>query len=816
MKIKKTTLAILLLVIMSAMFGFSELAKAADLREAIPNLKISIPTLQEGFQQPVVISKCPKDKPNCAPNEKQAFASIPWIAQYVSAIYKYALGLAAIMATISVMIGGVLYLTSAGNPQRIGTAKNMIIGAISGMAIIIFSYVFLNLINPELVKLSPIEIQTVLEEQLATGQSCSSLGGQFLVQVGAETTDPSNASNHSKYLCGSYYPVSVAAGAAGSAGGSCLGDFCPTGSCVEFEGNTQCVNALFYGTIKRTGLGRIIDKITLMGITSDNEVVTIKEYPISGTDSYIIPLTGDIDAKVRNAQKFFFLIEINDTDNWAYWAKFQATKNQSLMDLIGDRIAGAFTPTWDDDVPAVRSYKDSNKAILGTALPIPVELSQALGKACETCRVFERDPETWQHWTAKPFCKFWTAEEVLGIIGANGGLGIRVNFDTDDFPEDYTKVEADELAIYNTMPCGPIYGCDLKYEENSAYTQYDPKKTKAECEAAAKSSAGQTVGGGSCQINEVWTTKNDPDGNPLVCLPAGGVGQYEWSGGKEGEAIDNSNLVNPKDVQHFGVELHSRYASLGTQLPTVSCVDGTKPTWLDAQGAWDAVGCEKTTGDVYYCSGRCLGPDKQVSSTPGSKCIGGVSCFPFNGQKLICNMSSQTCQFGVWGDYCASDIHCDTSSGFTCNMDLKACVKNGAGQQWQACSSDADCGGSLKCLYPAYIDSDNGGCGTFPESFPEAARGSWEDVNYGSSTNNRKICWDPAKNNDVNGLCDCEANLQCGSDNEKWSDAELCNTDGLNYCSSVIEGARCDTDKDTPLAGGYICDERNYLIKKIQ
>lgn len=94
--------------------------------------------------------------------------NVPWISQYIIGIYKYSMGFAAILAVIVVMIAGFMYLTSAGNQQRIGQAKNFIIGAISGLVILASSYLILNLVSPQLTELGTIEIEAISEEQLET------------------------------------------------------------------------------------------------------------------------------------------------------------------------------------------------------------------------------------------------------------------------------------------------------------------------------------------------------------------------------------------------------------------------------------------------------------------------------------------------------------------------------------------------------------------------------------------------------------------------------------------------------------------------
>ncbi len=86
---------------------------------------------------------------------------IPWISEYISLIYQYIVGLAAILAAIVILIAGFLWLMSAGSPDRISQAKELIIGALSGLALALMSYFILNIINPELIMNRPIVIRVV-------------------------------------------------------------------------------------------------------------------------------------------------------------------------------------------------------------------------------------------------------------------------------------------------------------------------------------------------------------------------------------------------------------------------------------------------------------------------------------------------------------------------------------------------------------------------------------------------------------------------------------------------------------------------------
>lgn len=90
-----------------------------------------------------------------------ATAQIPYIALYVVGIYKYALVIGSILATMMLMIGGIMYMSSVGVAERISTAKNIIFGAISGIILLLGSYLILATINPNLIHLSSIQLETV-------------------------------------------------------------------------------------------------------------------------------------------------------------------------------------------------------------------------------------------------------------------------------------------------------------------------------------------------------------------------------------------------------------------------------------------------------------------------------------------------------------------------------------------------------------------------------------------------------------------------------------------------------------------------------
>ena len=68
--------------------------------------------------------------------------------------YYFIIGIAGLSAFVMLVWGGVEWLTSAGDPSKIGDAKDKINSAIFGLLIILSSWLILQVINPDLTTLS--------------------------------------------------------------------------------------------------------------------------------------------------------------------------------------------------------------------------------------------------------------------------------------------------------------------------------------------------------------------------------------------------------------------------------------------------------------------------------------------------------------------------------------------------------------------------------------------------------------------------------------------------------------------------------------
>jgi len=77
--------------------------------------------------------------------------SLPTIINY---IYRFSLGICGIAALISILIGAIQYVTSAGNSSQIEDAKDRITQALLGVLLLLAAVLILQIINPDLVNLT--------------------------------------------------------------------------------------------------------------------------------------------------------------------------------------------------------------------------------------------------------------------------------------------------------------------------------------------------------------------------------------------------------------------------------------------------------------------------------------------------------------------------------------------------------------------------------------------------------------------------------------------------------------------------------------
>lgn len=103
--------------------------------------------------------------------EEQRYLLIPWIAQYIGAIYRYALSLVGIVVVTVIVYGGMRWLTAAGDPGKITEAKKIINNAVIGLLLTLGIALILNVINPEILRFRALKIAFIVRGNLAAVES---------------------------------------------------------------------------------------------------------------------------------------------------------------------------------------------------------------------------------------------------------------------------------------------------------------------------------------------------------------------------------------------------------------------------------------------------------------------------------------------------------------------------------------------------------------------------------------------------------------------------------------------------------------------
>jgi len=119
------------------------------------------------------------------------------VAKYIGGLYKFFIGIAGIVAVFMIVFGGVIWLFSGGSSERIGKAKEYILGAVFGLLLAVGSYTILYTINPSLVTLRGLPLFDVpiiegdvagpLSSELPPDLYCPQSGGAEAIRAIAES-----------------------------------------------------------------------------------------------------------------------------------------------------------------------------------------------------------------------------------------------------------------------------------------------------------------------------------------------------------------------------------------------------------------------------------------------------------------------------------------------------------------------------------------------------------------------------------------------------------------------------------------------------
>lgn len=200
-------------------------------------------------------------------------------ADYIARIYRYTVGIGGILATVMIIFGGIVYLTAGGNTGRIGEAKEYISNALIGLVLLFTSYLLLQTLNPDLVKLS-MPRTFVVRPRIMGDLFCQDLKhapGQELKFAKADKPVESlveanyNISSLDSLPCGEkFYELSAA-------DQSCTGSYCREGNlCLQEPGrDPSCKEGRIGGSINYQSKCFGADLIQLVALCSDGRTSAI-------------------------------------------------------------------------------------------------------------------------------------------------------------------------------------------------------------------------------------------------------------------------------------------------------------------------------------------------------------------------------------------------------------------------------------------------------------------------------------------------------------------------------------------------------------
>lgn len=163
------------------------------------------------------------------------------LAQYIGLIYQYLTSIAGLFAVAMIMYGGMKWIFAGGDKGKIGSAQETIKNAVIGLILVAGSYVLLNTINPNLVRLQVPYVLEISSQRLA-GAWC-----------------PNDGENAGRYRCGVTYTLQEDPGFTGK----CVGSACDAGGCFQSAGAYACVDAAACPT-------SCADINTISAVTSDD------------------------------------------------------------------------------------------------------------------------------------------------------------------------------------------------------------------------------------------------------------------------------------------------------------------------------------------------------------------------------------------------------------------------------------------------------------------------------------------------------------------------------------------------------------------
>ncbi|OGH70181.1 MAG: hypothetical protein A2754_02150 [Candidatus Magasanikbacteria bacterium RIFCSPHIGHO2_01_FULL_47_8] len=235
------------------------------------------------------------------------------IGDFIQVIYKYAVGVAGVVAVTMIIIAGFQWVTSGGNSEAITSAKKRITGALTGLFIAYAAFFILNTINPALVNLRlpqvyMIRAQSIVPrfcgqapDEIKNRSNAFALATEKDKQLEAVKTtkdtkfDKTYKGGEKDFGCGKRFFMD-------SAGTTCWGDYCNAGQiCVNFD-NGDPANPNKYDCKDGMLAGRIGGNV---GGTSNIQIENNMKLIALCKDGAIKQVGSDIDVNTSKKPQYY-------------------------------------------------------------------------------------------------------------------------------------------------------------------------------------------------------------------------------------------------------------------------------------------------------------------------------------------------------------------------------------------------------------------------------------------------------------------------------------------------------------------------------
>lgn len=140
-----------------------------------PQPKITVPGLS--FTDPANIQTVEE--------EGNKYIIIPYLGEFISLAYIYIIAAIGIAATVMIIDGGLIYIMSKGDSEKIKHSTQKISRSVIALLLAVFSYTLLNGLNPELVRLRSLKILTVPRLEIPLPEEDDSVNYAGFQQIGA-------------------------------------------------------------------------------------------------------------------------------------------------------------------------------------------------------------------------------------------------------------------------------------------------------------------------------------------------------------------------------------------------------------------------------------------------------------------------------------------------------------------------------------------------------------------------------------------------------------------------------------------------------